>query len=139
MPGVSIEGGTIIVDQDKLIYPGDLLHEAGHIATAPPAVRQAMNGKLPVGADYLGDEIAAQAWSYAACIHLNIDPHIVFHGDGYHGQADGLVRIYSTSGTPPGVPLLQWMGMTYDLQNAKKLNTLAYPSMVGWLNQSELL
>jgi hypothetical protein len=95
-----------------------------------------MNGKLPQGFDYLGDEIAAQAWSYAACVHLGLDPRIVFHAGGYHGQAEGLVRIFSGD-NPPGVPLLQWLGMTYDRQNAKKLNTLAYPGMVSWLNQSD--
>ena len=41
VPGILIDQGRLLVDPAKLLYPGDLLHEAGHIAvTLPPnAVR----------------------------------------------------------------------------------------------------
>ena len=35
LPGISIKAGEIIVDPEKLKYPGDILHEAGHIAVVP--------------------------------------------------------------------------------------------------------
>jgi hypothetical protein len=136
MPGIAIESGAIIIDTDKLLYPGDILHEAGHLATAPPEARRAMNGTLPEGFDYLGDEIAAQAWSYAASVHLGLDARVVFHSSGYHDGGEGLSRIYSTSDIAPGVPLLQWMDMTHDKKNAEKLNTLAYPHMISWVRPS---
>ena|ERR1700757_338487 len=134
MPGILLEHGHIVIDLQKLVYPGDILHEAGHVATAPPDARSAMDGKLGEGFDYLGDEIAAQAWSYAACIHTGLDPRIVFHEGGYHNAGEGLASIFSSE-NPPGVPLLQWMGMTYDQKNAEKLNTLAYPNMIFWVRE----
>jgi len=39
LPGVTLEPGGLIVDPERLIYPGDLLHEAGHLATMLPAER----------------------------------------------------------------------------------------------------
>ena len=39
LPGVTLEPGGLIVDPERLLYPGDLLHEAGHLATMLPAQR----------------------------------------------------------------------------------------------------
>lgn len=36
LPGVMISQGTLLVDEEKLLYPGDLLHEGGHIAVMSP-------------------------------------------------------------------------------------------------------
>jgi hypothetical protein len=33
LPGLSLLGNSILIDMEQLKYPGDLLHEAGHIAT----------------------------------------------------------------------------------------------------------
>ena len=44
LPGITIEAGTLIIDAGKLLYPGDILHEAGHLATASPEVREGMTG-----------------------------------------------------------------------------------------------
>ena len=38
LPGVRIESGRLIYDP-AMPWPGDLLHEAGHIATAPGFLR----------------------------------------------------------------------------------------------------
>ena len=35
LPGILVEGGRLLVDEAELRYPGDLLHEAGHLAVAP--------------------------------------------------------------------------------------------------------
>ena len=32
LPGIMIEQGTLRIDEAQLKYPGDLLHEAGHLA-----------------------------------------------------------------------------------------------------------
>ena len=61
LPGVDIRHGTIVVDEERLSYPGDLLHEAGHVAVAPPEQRAA-----PTLSPSEGDELATLAWSYAA-------------------------------------------------------------------------
>lgn len=131
LPGVTMEPGGLVVDPDRLLYPGDLLHEAGHLAAMLPEQR-AMTGS-DAGSN-MGDEIAAQTWSYAAAVHLGLAPEIVFHAAGYRGSAEKLIEIYR--GGNAGVPLLQWMGMTFDVKRAKEAGVEPYPHMVKWLRQS---
>src|SRR5262245_35889645 len=82
LPGIAIEGGVLVIDQDRLRYPGDLLHEAGHLALLPPGARREIF--VDLGPDG-GFEMGAIAWSYAAALHLGIDPAIIFHENGYRG------------------------------------------------------
>jgi hypothetical protein len=58
LPGVYFERGETVCDPEQLEYPGDLLHEAGHIATAPPSNRTQMTGNLE---STPADEMAAIA------------------------------------------------------------------------------
>jgi hypothetical protein len=128
LPGVTLEPGGLIVDPERLLYPGDLLHEAGHLATMLPAQRATTASNA--GSD-MGDEIAAQAWSYAAALHLGLAPELVFHSTGYKGAAESLIQIYRDGHA--GVPLLQWMGLTLDPARAAALSTPPYPHMLRWL------
>jgi hypothetical protein len=128
LPGVTLEPGGLIVDSERLLYPGDLLHEAGHLATMLPAKRASTLSNA--GSD-MGDEIAAQCWSYAAAIHLGLPPEIVFHSTGYKGSAQTLIQIYRDSNA--GVPLLQWMGLTLEQTRAAAVSTAPYPHMIRWL------
>src|SRR5579864_5330406 len=75
LPGIRIESGAIIVDEDRLAYPCDLLHEAGHLAVAPPELRINMSDNQ-VGTDQPNEvsEVYAIAWSYAAAVKLGIEP-----------------------------------------------------------------
>ena len=66
LPGVMLVAGGLLVDAEGLLYPGDLLHEAGHLAVMAAERR----GSCPVVGDEMGEEIGAQCWSYAAAIHL---------------------------------------------------------------------
>jgi len=95
LPGLAIAHGAILVDAARLKYPGDLLHEAGHIAVADHDERRA-----PALSPTLGDEIAAQAWSYAALRHLDLSPELVFHADGYKGSSRALIAAYSAGRDP---------------------------------------
>jgi hypothetical protein len=79
----------------------------------------------------MGDEIAAQTWSYAAAVHLGIAPEIVFHPSGYKGSAERLIETYRDG--KAGVPLLQWMGLTLDRERAASLSIPPYPHMIRWL------
>src|SRR4051812_44651498 len=36
LPGIEIRSGAILVNESGLTYPGDILHEAGHIAVTGP-------------------------------------------------------------------------------------------------------
>ena len=53
----------------------------------------------------------AIAWSYAASVHLQLDPSVVFHADGYRGGSQSLIENF-TGGRYIAVPTLQWLGMT---------------------------
>lgn len=134
LDGIAIKDGSIIVDREKLSYPGDLLHEAGHIAVTPLSKRECLNDNVDSDITDGGNEMAAIAWSYAACKYLNIDPHIVFHEQGYKGEGASIVSNFS-DGRCFGVPLLQWYGMTYEAKSGNELQVDPYPNMVNWLSQ----
>ena len=120
LPGITVDHGALVVDEARLSYAGDLLHEAGHLAVVPAAERGELT--VNVGADG-GNEMAALAWSYAAARHLGLAPEVVFHDDGYRGGARTLVENFE-EGRYVGVPILVWRGLT---------STEAYPSMERWL------
>jgi hypothetical protein len=130
LPGVTLEPGGLIVDPERMLFPGDLLHEAGHLAIMLPAQRQSTGSNA--GSD-MGDEIAAQTWSYAAAVHLGLAPEIVFHSTGYKGTADTLIQVYRDG--KAGVPLLQWMGLTLDRTRAAAASVSPYPHMIRWLRE----
>ena len=128
LPGLLIEGGRILIDPEKLLYAGDVLHEAGHVAVVPAAERGTLNGPL-IGSrkDAPAEEMMAIAWSYAACVHLGLDPGFVFHEQGYQGGGAVMVQNFK-EGRFFGVPLLQWLGMTGTADGDP-----LYPAMIKWL------
>lgn len=128
LPGVTLEPGGLIVDPERLRYPGDLLHEAGHLAMMLPAQRASTGSNA--GSD-MGYEIATQAWSYAAAVHLGLAPEVAFHSAGYKGYSENSIEIYCDGNA--GVPMLQWMGLTRDRKKAAVATLPAYPHMLGWL------
>lgn len=135
LPGILIHNGRMTVDIEKLLYPGDLLHEAGHIAVAMPEDRLAMQGDI--GANTLknkadGEEMMAIAWSYAACLHLGLNLEVLFHPAGYKGNSQWYIEQY-TSGNMLYLPLLQWAGFCYDGKQAAANNSKPFPHMLKWL------
>ena len=132
VPGTRIDRGAIVVDATRLRYPGDLLHEAGRLAIALPTRRASMSGDADSDG---GDEMASIAWSYAAAVHLGIDPAVVFHESGYRGDSASIIENFS-AGRFFGVPLLQWFEMTFDDVQASRQGMAAYPSMQRWLRDS---
>lgn len=102
LPGLCIVNGTIVYDIDALRWPGDLLHEAGHIATMPSALRHLLNDALQesISAPHAG-EVEATAWAYAAIVHLGLSPSVLFHEEGYYGRSESLILTY-TNGVYPG-------------------------------------
>lgn len=135
LPGITIVHGGLVVDTEKLFYPGDILHEAGHLAAAPPDIRQTMHGALDPKLDFeIAGELMAIPWSYAAALFLKIDPLIVFHADGYHGGGDSIVDNFS-KGRYFGVPMLQWAGMTYDEKSAAEKGLPPFPHMIKWVRE----
>ncbi len=133
LPGLSIRNGTIIIDKEALSYPGDILHEAGHIAVVPAAERQALTASsIEKRAMREAEEMMAIAWSYAACMHLGLDPYVVFHDEGYRGGGSYIADNFANKNYF-GLPMLQWKGMTMDEVEAAKNNQAAYPHMIKWV------
>src|SRR5919202_4911006 len=96
LPGLVLDRGGLLVDEARLLYPGDLLHEAGHVAVAPAWARPSMTGSIDVpGLDTSNLEWAAIPWSYAAALAIEIDPALVFHGGGYRGHSEGLLATFA--------------------------------------------
>jgi hypothetical protein len=126
LPGIYIDAGTLVYDAEAMLSPGDLLHEAGHPAVVPPHQRVSMTGD--VGED--GMEMAAIAWSYAACVYLGLPPSVVFHEGGYKGDAQHLVETFE-SGGGIGVPVLQWRELT--ARDDAPPETPRFPAMQRWL------
>ncbi|MFA6059428.1 MAG: hypothetical protein WC756_14575 [Taibaiella sp.] len=133
LPGILIDNGSIIIDLQQLKYPGDLLHEAGHIACVPTADRAGLTA-ISIGQreHHAAEEMMAIAWSFAACKYLAIDPYFVFHEEGYQGGGKAIADQFE-EGKYFGVPMLQWAGMTAEPRLAEKLDRPAYPAMVKWL------
>ena len=129
LPGIDIDSGALVVDDDKLLYPGDVLHEAGHLAVVPAERRCAFHHD--VGNDP-AEEMMAIAWSYAAALHLGIDPALVFHAGGYRG---GSAAILQSLRMVPGIgtPMLDYVGLTHEGRRPIPPGAKPYPAMIRWL------
>ena len=136
LPGVEIQAGCLIVDRSTLKYPGDLLHEAGHIAVMTPEERVQSSGNLnasDIPARTLdGYELSAIVWSYAAVCHLEMPIEILFHEDGYKNDSQMLIDNY-TSGNYLFTPLLQYWGLCRLAQQDLGDDGGCYPKMKKWL------
>lgn len=111
LPGLSIYSNSILIDLEKLKYPGDLLHEAGHIAVTEERIRPLI-GTSKIGDNWPtdGEEIAAILWSYAASCFLNLDLEFVFHKNGYKNESGWLIEQFKNK-IYIGLPILEWMGL----------------------------
>ena len=127
LPGILIENGGLLLDPAKLRYPGDLLHEAGHLAVTPAAERTQLAGNVMAGKPEQhgidGDEIVAMLWSYAAAQAIGMPAEVVFHPAGYRNASHWILDNFR-QGIYPGLPLLVWMGLT---------TTAGFPRMTRWL------
>jgi hypothetical protein len=135
LPGILLSDGTLTVDPERMRYPGDLLHEAGHLAVLPPALRGRFgDAEPPEELDMGGLEVQASAWAYAAAVHLGLDPAVVFHNGGYAGHSLGLLRSFSL-GVYYGVGDLQAAGMSATPARAAQLGVAPYPHMIRWMRE----
>jgi hypothetical protein len=126
LPGLLIDKGELLLDRARLLYPGDMLHEAGHIAVTVAAERPLLGANVTENhPEKEGEELAVLLWTYAACRYLGIPPIVVFHPDGYKGSSKWLIESF-TNGQYMGLPLLVWMGLT---------TTEGFPTMTRWLRE----
>jgi GNAT superfamily N-acetyltransferase len=127
LPGIQPISNGLRIDIAALLYPGDLLHEAGHLAMMLPQQRMA---EFP-SSEGAAEEMGALAWSYAAAVHLGIAPEVVFHSNGYRGQANDLIQGFANP-NPIGLPFLWWIGLTTQPLDGKPS---IYPCMTRWLRE----
>jgi len=133
LPGISIVNGEIVVDMEKLKYPGDILHEAGHIAVVPASERSTLNEhSIAQREQREAEEMMVIAWTYAACVYLGIDASFVFHENGYKGGGNSIADNFK-NGNYFAVPMLQWVGMTQEKKNEADPDKPVYPAMLQWL------
>lgn len=133
LTGIRIDKGTMTVDEERLEFPGDLLHEAGHLAVAPPHIRAVLSDKVEIpDVDIDPIEAGAIAWSYAAALHLGLNPAIVFHEGGYLGKSKKLLVNFQM-GVYLGVNVLEGAGMAVASGKASD-ETTVYPQMLKWLS-----
>ena len=133
LPGILIRNGGMVVDEGRLKYPGDLLHEAGHLALSPAEIRPTLSGEVALpGTRMEPIEAQAMAWSYAAALFLRIDPEVVFHEGGYFGASRSLLLNFSI-GAYIGVNGLQQAGLTLFGESAREKSVPPYPHMIKWL------
>jgi hypothetical protein len=133
LDGILLEKGKIYFDEEKLLYPGDLLHEAGHLAVAPGDIRPLLSDEVEVpNVNMDAIEAGAMAWSYAAALHIGLDPAIVFHEGGYKGKSEHLLLSFRC-GVGVGVNILEQSMMTLSPGNPHAGGRQRYPHMLKWL------
>lgn len=133
LPGIAIRQGRLLVDRSTLAWPGDLLHEAGHLAVLPSDIRATASDALQELPQVPGGgELEALAWSYAAVVHLGLPPTVLFHEGGYKGNAAALSQSYAL-GVCPGLRGLCEAGLTAAPGFPSVQSDVRYPAMIRWL------
>jgi hypothetical protein len=129
LPGVQVVQGGLRIDRTRLEHPGDLLHEAGHLAGLTEAERQ---HAAPAVDPDPGLEMMAMAWSYAAAVKIGVPLEILFHPAGYKGWSPTLIENFA-AGRYVGAPLLQYYGLACEPKLAAERGIPPYPHMLRWL------
>ncbi|WP_256096782.1 hypothetical protein [Pseudoalteromonas luteoviolacea] len=132
LPGLKHNKGVLHIDVEKVQFPGDILHEAGHYAVCEPTERCFLDGNIyKTGLRHqrpkqqmMGEEMAATAWSVAAAIHLGFPLQVVFHEAGFRGSSESLIEAFEHGGGI-GHPLLGAYQMTCPQQG--------FPAMSVWI------
>lgn len=133
LPGLSLGPNCLYIDFEKLLYPGDILHEAGHLAVTTSAERK-IAGTDEMAADWPtdGEEMAAILWSFAAVNYLELPMEFVFHPNGYKNDSEWLISNF-TSENYIGLPFLEWAELALGKHRAAKEGKEAFPTMLKWL------
>ena len=129
LPGVRIHQGALEYDPHRLQWPGDLLHEAGHLAVLPAVLRaQADDDLQGLGEAEFAGEQEALAWAYAAAVAIGLPLEVLVHDGGYKGHAAAL-------GIYPGLQGLCASGMAESPRFVAACGAVHYPRMLKWLRE----
>lgn len=133
LPGVALRSGGLAIDPEQLMWPGDLLHEAGHLAVLPASLRGEAHDDAPnhAEAEHAG-ELEAMAWAYAAAIEIGLPLEVLVHEGGYHGRSREVLEMYGY-GIVPGLRGLCATGMAAAPGFTPDCGPVQYPRMLRWL------
>lgn len=132
LPGLFPRSNTILLDRKRLKYPGDILHEAGHVAVTEAGFRPFIGtAEMAEQWPQPGEELGAILWSYAVIIHLKIPPEVVFHAEGYKNDSAWLIEQFEKRNYI-GLPLFEWMGFC-DKYGENKEHEVFFPALKKWL------
>lgn len=134
LPGLALGPNCIYIDYNKLLYPGDILHEAGHLAVATAETRSQIGSESLKDWPTDGEEITAILWSFAALTYLELPLDFVFHPNGYKNGANWLIESFSNKNYV-GLPLLEWMELTLSDEKALLQNQKPFPHMQKWMRE----
>ncbi len=110
----------------RLAWPGDLLHEAGHVAVGDPLSPDAAGRPtIPARRWRPSPGPAPRRWNWASRRTSS------FHAGGYRGGAKALIENFAEGGYV-GVPMLAMWGLTCEPHRAKAMGEPGYPHMLAW-------
>ena len=138
LPGIQLRAGGLLVDPDKLLWPSDLLHEAGHLAVLPAEIRADAHDDLIDAIDIEhASEQEAMAWAYAATVALGLPASVLIHPGGYKGRSAEILTMYEF-GIYPGLRGLCASGLASapgfaSGEGAQASAQPQYPQMLRWL------
>lgn len=133
LPGLELGPNCLYIDFEKLLYPGDILHEAGHLAVTTSAERE-IAGTDKMASDWpsQGEEMGAILWSFAAAKYLQLPIEFVFHPNGYKNESEWLISNF-TNENYIGLPFLEWIELSLGKERATKEGKESFPKMLKWL------
>ena len=133
LPGIRLVDGGLVVDPERLAWPGDLLHEAGHLAVLPPDVRAIAHDDLvdETTVPHAG-EPEAMAWAWAAAMAIGLPPDVLLHEGGYHARSRDILQMYAF-GIYPGLRGLCEAGLAEAHGFTPVTGDAVYPAMRRWL------
>jgi hypothetical protein len=133
LPGIEVREGGLLYDLQRLAWPADLLHEAGHLAVMPAALRPGLSGDLhDCSTVPHAGEAEAIAWAYAASLAIGLNARSLFHAGGYQGRGESLAFTFE-AGCYPGAAGLVAAGLALEPAQARTNGQLPYPVLRQWL------
>lgn len=159
IPFVKISDGGLVVDV-KNVFPGDVLHEAGHLAVIPQPFRDGANDDLADVNRHMGrhldifglrgfsshpedplcrallqcGEHEAIAWQYAAACAIDLPEEWLFPPDSFGGEGAALAAALK-GGWHAGIHGLRAAGWTkLRARDGAPAGAPVYPQLAFWLH-----
>ena len=130
LPGIHVESGILRVDPARLSWPGDLLHEAGHLALLTEQQRKQVDRRR--GRRWGRRDSAQSPGRTPRPFICNSIPASFSTSTVTTAAARASCENFA-AGRYIGLPMLQWRGLTLDEKNARASGVKPYPHMLRWL------